>query len=168
MYLVVRLLVRLSRGSSSPSTHPERLPSKRDVTSRVTALREQVVQLIARGLLEMPDDTSRRSDELKLTPTGSSIFVAIAGSGTDDPLVLKFADSVVASVELATSSNVQQQLAADARLASWAHYVPRVLASGLIGATTFVIEQCLSRRDGRAVAGDPKATGRPHRETRFE
>ena len=162
MYLIVRLLVRLSRVLLPRPRRDSRRdsPSKDDHGNREARLGAIVDQLISCGFLDLrADDTARRS-AIRLAPTGSSIFVAIIPRDQQDrALVLKFTDSVVASVELATSSNVQQQLAADERLAPWAHYVPRVLASGLIDSTTFVIEQCLSLRDGRAVTGDPATTG---------
>jgi hypothetical protein len=96
---------------------------------------------------------------ITIASTGSDVQVAII-PGDDDggPRVLKFTDSVVASAELAKSSGIQEQLTADPSLSSWSSYIPQVLASGVVGTTTFAIEQCLSSRDGRAVADDPAAT----------
>jgi hypothetical protein len=96
---------------------------------------------------------------ITLAQTGSAVNVAIIHEDANGrALVLKFTDSTVASAELATSSDVQEQLAADPRLASWSALIPHVLAQGVVGTTTFAIEQCLALRDGRAGAYDPAAT----------
>ncbi|HEY5438344.1 MAG TPA: aminoglycoside phosphotransferase family protein [Acidimicrobiales bacterium] len=155
-YEVVRLLVRLSnaldrfppidvRADGSSASHEPTLVAILD-------------QLGARGILGSRDDHSN-SSEIKLASTGSDMNVAIIpGDATGGALVLKFTDSVVASAELVKSSDIQTQLTSDVRLASWSSYIPRVLASGTVGATTFAVEQCLSSRDGRAVDDDPAAT----------
>jgi len=118
-----------------------------------------VTQLVDRGDLELRSDDPRELEEVKLAATASSMNVAIIPKDRRGrALVLKFTDSAVASSELAASTEVQGQLTADPRLESWSTQVPHVLASGMVDTTTFAIEECLSSRDGRAVAGDRVAT----------
>jgi hypothetical protein len=112
-----------------------------------------VTQLVDRGDLELRSDDPRELEEVKLAATASSMNVAIIPKDQRGrALVLKFTDSAVASSELAASTEVQGQLTADPRLESWSTQVPHVLASGMVNTTAFAIEECLSSRDGRAVA----------------
>jgi hypothetical protein len=130
-----------------------------NIAAREIALEAIVGQLSARGVLELRGDGPSTMSEIKLLPTGSSVNVAIIPKGENGgPLILKFTDSTVASAELVTSSAVQKLLIADPRLSSWTSHIPQILASGVLGTTTFAIEQCLSSRNGRAVADDPAAT----------
>lgn len=157
LYGVVRRLVRLSyvlRTRSQTDARADDYIAAREIT--LVAL---VGQLSARGFLELRGDDLATLSEIKLAPTGSSVNVAFIPEDTNGrALVLKFTDSAVASAELATSSDIQERLTADPRLSSWSSHIPQVLASGMVGTTTFAIEQCLSSRDGRAVADDPAAT----------
>ena len=157
LYGVVRRLVRLSyvlRTRSQTDARADDYIAAREIT--LVAL---LGQLSARGFLELRGDDLATLSEIKLAPTGSSVNVAFIPEDTNGrALVLKFTDSAVASAELATSSDIQEQLTADPRLSSWSSHIPQVLASGMVGTTTFAIEQYLSPRDGRAVADDPAAT----------
>ena len=157
LYGVVRRLVRLSyvlRTRSQTDARADDYIAAREIT--LVAL---LGQLSARGFLELRGDDLATLSEIKLAPTGSSVNVAFIPEDTNGrALVLKFTDSAVASAELATSSDIQEQLTADPRLSSWSSHIPQVLASGMVGTTTFAIEQYLSPRGGRAVADDPAAT----------
>lgn len=157
LYGVVRRLVQLSHVLG---THPHTDAHADDHgADREIKLAALVGQLCARGFLELRDDDLATLSGIKLPPTGSSVNVAIIPEDAQGrALVLKFTDSAAASTELATSSDIQEQLTADPRLSSWSSRIPQVLTSGVVGTTTFAIEQCLSSRDGRAVADDPVAT----------
>ena len=157
LYGVVRRLVRLSHVLGTRSQSDARADG--DIAARESTLVALVGQLSALGFLEVRGDDLATLSEIKLASTGSPVNVAIVPEDTNGgALVLKFTDSVLASAELATSTDIQEQLTADPRLSSWSSHIPQVLASGMVGTTTFAIEQCLSSRDGRAVADDPAAT----------
>jgi hypothetical protein len=157
LYGIVRRLVRLSNVLDSRSQSGARVHGS--IAAREITLNAIVDQLSARGILTLRGDDHSTFSEIQFAPTGSAVNVAIIpGDTSDKALILKFTDSAVASAELATSSGIQEQLTADPRLSSWSSHIPQVLASGVVGTTTFAIEQCLSSRDGRAVADDPAAT----------
>ena len=157
LYGVVRRLVRLSHVLIPPSPTDARADA--DIAAREITLAALTRQLSARGFLQLRGDGLATLSEIKFAPTGSSVNVAIIPEDVNGrALVLKFTDFAFASAELATSSDIQEQLTADPRLSPWSSHIPQVLASGMVGATTFAIEQCLSSRDGRAVADDPAAT----------
>jgi hypothetical protein len=157
LYGIVRRLDGLSRvlGAGSPNS----ARADHNVQSREFRLTTFIEQLRAEGFLELRDDDLATMSEIKLTPTGSSVNVAIIPEDVNGrPLVLKFTESAVASAELAKSSSIQEQLTSDLRLSSWSSYIPQVVASGTIGTTAFAIEQRLSSRNGSAAAGDLAAT----------
>jgi hypothetical protein len=157
LYGVVRRLVRLSNVLGTRSQTDARADGS--MAAREITLVAIVDQLSARGTLELRGDNHSALSGIKLAPTGSAVNVAIIPGDTNGrALVLKFTDSAVGSAELAASSAIQEQLTADPRLSSWSSHIPKVLANGTVGTTTFAIEQCLSSRDGRVVADDPVAT----------
>ena len=156
LYGFVRRLVRLSHVLVRDSPSETRAKNRR--AQREQALRTIIGELSARGFLDVRDVDSATRPTIRLIPTGSSVNVAIIPEGARNrALVLKFTDAAAASVELTTSSHVQEELRADPRLSSWSSHIPQIVTSGQIGTTTFSIEQCLSSRDGRAVAQDPVA-----------
>jgi hypothetical protein len=129
--------------------------SRSEDESRHDGLPRLLTQLASDGWLDDVDDPLGRSSDIILVPTGSSVAVAMLPATADrKAAVLKYTDSDIAGSEIAAASEAQRMLRGDERFASWAHYVPDVLASGKIGTTTFTLEECLSRRDGRAVGPD--------------
>jgi hypothetical protein len=158
LYGVVRRLVRLSHVLLGTHSQTDARPDAY-IAAREIALVALIGQLSARGFLELRGDDPATLSEIKFAPTGSSVNVAIIPEDTNGKaLVLKFTDFALASAELSTSSDIQVQLTEDPSLSSWSSLIPRVLASGMVGTTTFAIEQCLSSRDGRAVGDNPAAT----------
>ena len=157
LFAIIR---RLVRASYLIERHPDTNARSDDyAAARRATLSALVTQLTDRGDLELRSDDPRELEEIRLAATGSSMNVAIIPKDQRGrALLLKFTDSAVASSELAASTEVQEQLTADPRLESWSTQVPHVLASGMVDTTTFAIEECLSSRDGRAVAGDRVAT----------
>lgn len=153
-YRVVRRLVQLSYvfvNLLPVGDRGEALSSTREI-ELTTIMR----QLQAEGFLRLGESEITTIPEHKSVRTGSSMNVAmIPGGENGEALVVKFTDSVVASAELVISSQVQEHLGADPQLSSWSVRVPKVLASGVVGTTTFAVEECLSSRDGRMVRDDP-------------
>lgn len=157
LFAIVHRFVRLSYlfgRHSDPSVR-----SEDHLAARRASLAVLLTQLRTRGYLELRSDDPEELEEVRFAATGSSVNVAIIPEDLRGrALVLKFTESALASSELAASMEVQERLTADPRLASWSTQVPHVLGSGMVGITTFAIEECLSSRDGRAVAEDPIAT----------
>lgn len=157
LYGTVERLVRLSHAIGTRSQSNARADDL--VAARVAKLGELTNELSSRGVLSLRDTDTSGSSAIRLAPTGSSVNVAIIPRDAHGrALVLKFTDSPIAGAELAASSGIQEQLTSDPRLAAWSSYIPKVLADGLIGTTTYAIEQCLSSRDGRSMADDREAT----------
>lgn len=157
VYGIVRRLVRLIQVGDSRSITDTRVDDTTD--SQDVTLISIVRQLRAQGSLELRGDELTTISEITFASTGSSVNVAIIPEDAlGRALVLKYTDSAMASAELSTSSAVQEQLTVDTRFSSWSSYIPRVLASGVVGTTTFAIEQRLSSRDGSAVDHDLAAT----------
>ncbi len=150
LYFSVRGLVAVSNVTARRPHIGAR--TKRSAATRDQSMASVIGHLTAAGILDLRGNNLTSGSAPELAPTGSDIHVAIIPGATDaESRVVRFTDSVVASAELLTASAVQKELTADARLSSLSWRIPQVLASGVVGSTTYTIEEFLSSRDDRTI-----------------
>ena len=126
-----------------------------DRTQPSGALRQLLEEL--RGSVDLDFSTTYPigAPDCWIVSTGSSVDVAILPeSFTGREVVVKFTTFEPARSELEASTENVRALSAEPRLREWAHYLPTIIAAGRSGPTAYVIEECLSGRDGGSMGAE--------------